>query len=319
MSSPLISVIVPIYKAEKYLDRCVDSIVNQTYKNIEIILVDDGSPDNCPQICDIWAKKDNRIKVIHKKNAGAPAARNTGIKASNGDVVAFVDADDWIETAMYSVMIKCLLQDNSDIVICGSNWILDDGRIIKTEANYSCILDGEKGLDRLLDNTIKEQVWDKIYTKKVIDGLLFVEGKKIDDIFWTYRVLGNANRISLIDCVFYNYFQNSESIMGQGYKSYWIDALDAYKFRCEYIKKRFPVLYDKALFVYMGSCHYHLQFALRTNQSKEVIDNILGRWDYRKAGHPTRGISLKQRIWFYLFTYFPKTTCRLRNITGTGL
>ena len=106
MKGPLISVIVPVYKVEQYLDRCLQSIVNQTYKNLEIILVDDGSPDNCPQICDEWAKRDKRIKVIHTQNRGVSTARNIGIDVANGQYIGFVDSDDWIEEDMYEFLLK---------------------------------------------------------------------------------------------------------------------------------------------------------------------------------------------------------------------
>ena len=109
-NQPLLSVIIPVYKVEKYLRRCLDSIVNQTYKNLEIILVDDGSPDNSGKICDEYAQNDKRIKVIHQKNKGQGAARNTGIIAANGELITFVDSDDWIENNTYEIMVSELLQ-----------------------------------------------------------------------------------------------------------------------------------------------------------------------------------------------------------------
>ena len=112
----LVSVVVPVYKVEKYINKCIDSIINQTYKNLEIILVDDGSPDRCPQICDEYAKKDNRIKVIHKKNSGLGAARNTGIDAAKGEYIGFVDSDDWIMPNMYEEMVNCC--ENYQVPIC---------------------------------------------------------------------------------------------------------------------------------------------------------------------------------------------------------
>ena len=115
----LISIIVPVYRTEKYLDRCVESIVNQTYKNLEIILVDDGSPDDCPKMCDEWAKKDKRIKVIHKENGGVSSARNIGIKSAKGKYIGFVDSDDYIEKEMYESLIDVLNKNkNLDYIYC---------------------------------------------------------------------------------------------------------------------------------------------------------------------------------------------------------
>lgn len=116
---PLISVIVPIYKVEQYLNRCVQSIVDQTYKNLEIILVDDGSPDNSPAMCDAWAEKDDRVQVVHKKNGGVSSARNAGLDAANGAYIGFVDGDDYIEPDMYAQLLQAIQKDSSDMAVCG--------------------------------------------------------------------------------------------------------------------------------------------------------------------------------------------------------
>ena len=122
----LISIVVPVYKVEPYLDKCVSSIVNQTYKNLEIILVDDGSPDNCPVMCDAWAEKDNRIRVIHKPNGGLSDARNAGMSAATGELIAFVDSDDWIAPDMYEKLYHRLTEDGSDIAACGVQMVWED-------------------------------------------------------------------------------------------------------------------------------------------------------------------------------------------------
>ena len=129
--SALISVIIPIYNVEKYLDRCIESVVVQTYKNLEIILVDDGSPDNCPTMCDEWAKKDSRIKVIHKENGGQASARNKALDICTGDYISFIDSDDSILPNMYENMLTVMLENNGDISVCG--YMADNGlRVAKT-------------------------------------------------------------------------------------------------------------------------------------------------------------------------------------------
>ena len=122
----LISIVVPVYKVEPYLDKCVSSIVNQTYKNLEIILVDDGSPDNCPAMCDAWAEKDNRIRVIHKPNGGLSDARNAGMSVATGELMAFVDSDDWIAPDMYEKLYHHLTEDGSDIAACGVQMVWEN-------------------------------------------------------------------------------------------------------------------------------------------------------------------------------------------------
>lgn len=320
MKEPLISVIVPIYKVEEYLDRCVESIVNQTYKNLEIILVDDGSPDNCPQMCDDWAKRDNRIKVLHKENGGLSDARNAGMPFATGEIISFIDSDDWIEFDMFEKMFNRMQADNSDLVSCGVKWVEEDGRLIREVTSEDEILETTTAMKELLnDSKLKQHVWNKIYKYDMIKDIPFEKGRYHEDVFWSYQIVGRAKMVSVIKESFYNYVQRSNSIMGESYSVKRLDALDANRLRCEYIKERFPELYDNALYVYIGSCHYQLQCAVRANQPQEVIDNILDRTSYRKTGHPTRGITLKQKIWYYMFTLFPMTTCKLRNKLGKGL
>lgn len=320
MDQPLISVIVPIYKVEKYLDRCVESIVNQTYKNLEIILVDDGSPDKCPQMCEGWAEKDNRIKVVHKENGGLSDARNAGMPFATGEIVSFIDSDDWIELDMFEIMLNRMQSDKSDMVSCGVKWVEEDGRLIRDVTSEDEVLDTMIAMKELInDNKLKQHVWNKIYKYDLIKDIPFEKGKYHEDVFWSYQIIGRAKKVSIINKSFYNYVQRSNSIMGESYSAKRLDALDANLQRCEYMKEHFPELYDNAIYVYIGSCHYQLQCAVKANQPKEVIDNILDRTSYRKTGHPTREITFKQKIWFYLFTFFPMTTCRVRNRLGKGI
>lgn len=321
MPSSVISVIVPIYDVEEYLDRCVESIVNQTYKDLEIILVDDGSPDNCPQICDSWAEKDNRIKVVHKENGGLSDARNAGMQYASGEVVSFIDSDDWIESNMFEKMIAQMERDNSDIVSCGVRWIEENGKLLRNvTVNQNEILDTHSAMSELInDGKLKQHVWNKIYKNKLIRDIPFEKGKYHEDVFWSYQVIGKAERVSVVPDSYYYYVQRTNSIMGEGFSEKRLDALDANYLRCEYMKKNFPDLFDNALYVYIGSCHYQLQCAVRTNQPDSVIQNILDRLNYRKSGHPTRGITAKQKLWYYLFTCFPLITSKLRNSLSIGV
>lgn len=320
MKEPLISVIVPIYKVEKYLNRCVESIVNQTYRNLEIILVDDGSPDNCPQICDNWAGKDNRIKVVHKENGGLSDARNAGMPFATGEIISFIDSDDWIELNMFDIMLNRMQNDNSDMVSCGVKWVEEDGSIIRNDTvSQDEVLETQSAMKELInDNKLKQHVWNKLYKFSLVKDIPFEKGKYHEDVFWSYQIVGRAKKVSIVKNSFYNYVQRANSIMGESYSAKRLDALDANRLRCEYMKENFPELYDNALYVYIGSCHYQLQCAVRANQPKEIIENIKNRTSFRKTGHPTRGITFKQKIWYYLFTFFPMTTCKFRNRLGKG-
>lgn len=138
---PLISVIVPVYKTEKYLDRCIQSIVDQTYKNLEIILVDDGSPDNCPAMCDAWAAKDGRVQVIHKENGGVSTARNAGISIARGVFFAFVDSDDWIAPNMIRSLLDLQKESQADVTGCCLETVCEgDAPLVQTEADNELFL-----------------------------------------------------------------------------------------------------------------------------------------------------------------------------------
>ena len=321
IKNSLISVIVPIYNVESYLNRCVDSLVNQTYKNLEIILVDDGSPDGCPQMCDDWAKKDSRIKVVHKVNGGLSDARNAGMKVASGELVSFIDSDDWIDKEAIEKMYNRMLLDNSDVVSCGVKWVTEEGELLNDVhvQQYDVIETHSAMNEIIIDGKLKQHVWNKLYKRELIEDILFEKGKYHEDVFWSYQVFGGAEKVSLMNESFYNYVQRSNSIMGENYSVKRLDALDAMKQRCEYVKTKFPDLYDIALYTYISSCMYHLQLALLSKQNKDVINNIIDRVGYRRTGDSTVGLNIKNKIWLTSFFYFPIFTSRIRNLLKVGL
>lgn len=177
----MISIIVPIYNVEKYLSRCIESILNQTYKNIELILVDDGSPDNSPQICDHYANTDDRVCVIHQSNAGVSAARNAGLKIAKGQYIGFVDPDDWITFDMYEGMLEAIEKNRVDLVICGYDYYDEDGNI--DEKRRYVVQDNriitQKEVMRSFSDmppTIRHGVVNKLFSKNLLKEQLFVEG-----------------------------------------------------------------------------------------------------------------------------------------------
>lgn len=180
MKNPIVSIIVPVYNVEKYIDRCVHSLLSQTLENIEIILVDDGSSDNCPQICDNYANKDNRIKVIHKTNAGLGYARNSGLEVAKGKYVAFVDSDDFVSSNMYNELIMLADKYNLDTVFCGYNYYNKDDDISrKVESEQLSIIKNDNAgvtmIEKMLSSDNKKNivdfdmcVWRAIYSRKII-------------------------------------------------------------------------------------------------------------------------------------------------------
>jgi len=235
LQEPLISVIVPIYNVEKYLNRCIDSIINQTYRNLEIILVDDGSPDNCPKICDEYAKKDSRIIVIHKKNTGVSETRNFGLKYANGDYITFVDSDDWIDSDMYSYMMNYALTSNCDIIKCGYRKCFSNGDKIDIETPFydnSIIEDINEILYLYTDKKIHAEIVTMLIKKEFIKNKIYFD-KKIklgEDLIFAIELFCGSNRILFLNKSFYNYFTNLNSVtQKKEYKMRNIeDLLDLY-------------------------------------------------------------------------------------------
>lgn len=219
---------MPVYNVQPYIERCITSLEQQTYFNIEIILVDDGSTDDCPKICDAFAKVDSRIKVIHKKNWGLSDARNTGLLEAKGELIAFVDSDDWVSPHYIEVMYDIMQCQLADIVEC--DVIRSDGSPISLDFSDDLVVtryNTQEALKLLITDTVFHQhVWNKLYKRDVIKEISFEYGKCNEDEFWTYQVFGNAARIAKVSAPLYFYYQRPESIMGQGYKLNRLDAIE---------------------------------------------------------------------------------------------
>lgn len=317
----LISVIIPVYKVERYLERCIKSVVNQEYSNIEIILVEDGSPDKCPQICDEWGKKDSRIIVIHKENGGLSDARNIGIKAATGDFISFVDSDDWIDLNWLSLLVEKACQNDCDVVIGATRLINDKNEEILIRGKQSKIYTNEEAVAELIINkNIFATVCDKIYKRELIKDISFEIGKTNEDEFWSWKILMRASKIITCSETNYNYFQNSESIMGRKYNIKRLDGLDAHKERALKLKN-YNVLWELCNQNLIMDCMYHLQCSylfLEEPDKKNAIYHIrevMSVIDFKKVKYKT----LKQFIWGTLFLHFPRMTCIIRNKLGIGL
>ena len=317
-----ISVIVPVYKVEPYLDKCISSIVNQTYRNLEIILVDDGSPDNCPAMCDAWAEKDSRIRVIHKPNGGLSDARNAGITVATGELIAFVDSDDWIAPDMYEHLYQRLSEDNSDIAACGVQMVWENEMpscMLTLEGN--CVLNQEEAMRAIIEESwLKQPVWYKLYKTELVRDILFPKGKYHEDVFWSYQAVGSAQKVSVSDHIGYYYLQRGGSIMGEEYSLKRLDAVEAKVQRCAYIQERFPALSPLAVKDLWFTCIYQGQLALRTLDKTEA-EKILAHFENVMERQPFQmeGCSAKERLWLNMAKSSLMATCRVRNALKIGL
>lgn len=321
---PLISIIVPIYKVEAYLDKCVESIVNQTYKNLEIILVDDGSPDNCPEMCDVWAEKDNRIKVIHKPNGGLSDARNAGMKVANGEYVAFIDSDDYIADEFVAQLYDVMLKEQSDIAECEVLKFKEDGipSVSYTDYNFKSY-DTKQGLSMLMaENEFRQHVWNKLYKSDIALSVEFAKGKLNEDEFWTYQVFGKAKKVSKINTPMYFYLQRSSSIMGASYNIRRLDALEAKAIRQNYIETKFSDLAEQSKIDLFGSCIFACQSVMKymSGEDKKKALNIIKGYvkKYKLTRQELKKLSGKNRFWFSFANANFSLCCKIRSIIGIG-
>lgn len=236
MNEELITVIVPVYKVEAYIHRCINSLLKQTYKNLEIILVDDGSPDKCAEICDEYALIEDRIKVIHKKNGGLSDARNKGIDAAKGNLITFIDSDDWVHEEYIERLYHLLKDTNSDITVC--DFIRTSSENFEVNSFIKNIeFTNIEALAQLTSVFYLQMVvaWGKLYKRELFEEIRFPEGKIHEDEFTTYRLLFKARKITLTTAQLLYYWQREDSIMGSAFNmKSKIHLIEAYEERSHF-------------------------------------------------------------------------------------
>lgn len=264
-----VSVVVPVYKVEKYIHRCVNSILQQTYKNIEVILVDDGSPDKCGEIADSFAQKDRRVRTIHKPNGGLSDARNCGMKYVSGEYILFVDSDDWMSEQMIEVMVTKSLEYNADIVQSAflyayEDYLLFDDRYYPQNAPV-VILDNSSLMSELVTNErVPNFAWGKLYKTHIICDISFEKGVLFEDVFWAHKVMQRVNTYVILNQPMYYYYQRSDSIVAV-YTLKNLDIIRGLKERHCFIEQHYSCLTDKSykLILKTSLMHYYLLSANR--------------------------------------------------------
>lgn len=279
----LISIIVPIYNVEKYLDRCVESIVNQSYKNLEIILVDDGSPDNCPKMCDEWAKKDKRIKVVHKENGGLSDARNVGFDHSKGDYILFVDSDDYIDEKMIEIMLGQLINDNSEMCICHFAKFKDGEEPNRSFSKSPEIVNSTQAMELLLKDSDVSLVvvCDKLMKREIVEKVKFPVGRINEDEATCHRFIDGCNKISIIYNPLYFYYMREGSITKSKFTEKKLDAIFALDDRVEFVSKHYPSLLQDAKVQSLKSIMYLYCNARKLKADKQLIRKIRKEYLYR--------------------------------------
>lgn len=322
MKSKIISVIIPVYKVEQYLNQCIASVTRQTYQQLEILLVNDGSPDRCGMMCDEWAKRDQRIKVIHKENGGLSDARNAGLNAARGAYIAFVDSDDLIAPTMMEQLLDALEYESADIAECNYTLFTNEP-LAKDNSDYKKVVGyGVKEAMHLLlnEHTFKYTVWNKLYRREIFQSLQFEIGKLHEDVFFTYQAFGLCHRIAKIEDSLYYYRQRSDSIMGSEFSVRNLDSLEARKCQYFYIKANFPELSSKAQSQVLGNCLYLGQKALRCSDSvviKEAMQYIRPLFDEIYMDQVIQE-NMKQKMWYCVAKWNFQGCCLIRNKLKVG-
>ena len=244
MCKGLISVIVPVFNVEKYLTKCLDSIINQSYKELEIILIDDGSVDTSGQICEEYSARDNRIIVIHQENHGAAYAKNVGLCNATGEYLSFVDSDDFLQNDAYEFMVKQLEDYDADIIQCSFKKVYQKYSQEVIKFNNIQQLDSIDYLKEFTNDWTCGLLWDKLFKKNIFDGIFFKLGHKIDDEFFTYRGVMNSNKVLRVPHYIYNYRQRISSVMYSSESQAQIisDTLEYLSIRREEVTRVYPQL-----------------------------------------------------------------------------
>lgn len=311
---PLISVIVPVYNVEPFLNRCVDSILAQTFTNFELILVDDGSPDNCGAICDEYAAKDSRIHVIHQKNGGLSAARNAGIDwafaNSDSQWLSFIDSDDWVHPCFLEFLYRAVQDNRTDISVCALNRVREYTKHLQIEYVQPKVL----GWAEFYTNrgALAVCACNKLCAKTVFQGIRYPVGKLHEDDFITHKILCCAKNVAFLDSELYYYYVNESGITGSSFNARRMDLLEALEQQIQFAKEHSELeLYVKRIKVYCSYLAIYSKLIKDSDSLSMPEKKDLQRTVRRKMRHILLGaakkadISFDNSIWYYEIA-FPK-------------
>lgn len=301
MEKPLISIVIPVYKVEKYLPKCIESIIGQTYENLEIFLVDDCSPDGCGAICDSYAGKDVRIRVIHReKNAGAAAARNLSIERAKGEYLFFADSDDWIAPDTIEVLLKKMREYDADCCVGGCVTVLEgaDGKLTyqKRKRVPEHCKTAREAMERLLLH--ESAAWNRLYRREAFEKLRFPEGRINDDEAIALRLYANMERIVFLDQDTYYYRKRKDSITTSAFSLKQLDCVKNSRENLKFVRKNNPDLIPAAEFKYIKTMlwAYVNLYRLKTKEASRAragLRHAIRKNRRRALQNPHLGIALK--------------------------
>ena len=316
--SDLISVIIPVYNVEKFLPKCIESVVNQTYVNIEILLIDDGSTDSSGKICDNYAKLDQRITVVHQVNEGVSGARNNGMKLIHGNYVAIIDSDDFLDLRYIEVMYDLIKKEAADIVRCGHFYSNEEGECFGDviDESYLCrkVLDKKTAMQMLIEDCeIQSFTWDKLYRRNILEGIEFPAGRYNQDIAIMHRIFDKAEKVVWTNEKLYFYRQREGSILHSRGEKLNRDQMFAYEQRIDFLQKDYPELKEQMVIRYVNFCIACYCWAIKENKKNMQFD-IFGKLKKSKKEIMKKKYGDKK---FRLKVFF--STCRLFPLVYIGV
>ena len=317
MSTPQLSIIIPVYKVEAFLSRCVESVLSQTFKDFECILIDDGSPDRCPEICDEYAAKDSRVKVIHQKNSGVSAARNAGVSASSAQWITFVDSDDWIDADLYAKAFS-KITSGTDVIVWG--YVTENG---KTPAEKTEWKDISTVSQLVCDHScLFNSCWSKLYSKKILEQNKIQFDEELfmgEDLFFNVQYFCNVKNFKIINGSFYHYFENPESItriastQKEKFEPVTRNDFESSKKILDFLKDKSPEIWSS--FIYRQILLYKISL-IGLKEFKKARNDYKS---YNKKFLKDKGLDTKQRIkLFLLFSHLTPLYFLYRKIKYSG-
>lgn len=254
--APLVSIVVPVYNVERYLEDCLKTIVNQTYKNIEILLVDDGSTDSSGKICDCYGGLDSRIRVIHQKNQGLSVARNVALDVARGEYITCIDSDDFVSESLIEKLMQAIIEYKCDISVCGTVYCDERNSTLKSKVvEGSKVIEGKEQIKNLLYCfDIATMAWGKLYKRELFSDVRYPIGKYNEDVFTTYKLLANSKRTIVINRGLYFYRQVSGSITRSSFSLKHLDAIEGTIMRAEFVAKEYPEYIGYAYATVVHTC-----------------------------------------------------------------
>lgn len=309
----MISIIIPIYNVEKYLNKCIDSILNQTYSDLEIILVDDGSTDKSSEICEYYKEIDNRIRVIHKKNGGLSEARNVGIDIAKGEYIAFLDSDDWADENLYKRLYQLSQKYSSDISMCSFKWVQNEKEVLN-KIDEEIVYSNLEALNKIYDKNYTNIIvaWNKLYHRKLFDNLRYPVGKIHEDEFLTPILIHRANKISITNKELIYYRQNSNSITNSKFSVKRLDYIYALENRLNYFNQNsLEKLYKKGVWLLMDNIirFYYIIKNSDIPEKKQLMKML--KVKLFNIINITGGLSSKDKVKIMLFEISPNLFKRI--------